>query len=144
MKRIDELTIKEKVAIIVNDGDGKYHKNKVESLVTLIQKEREEAIEEENMKMAKWCDEEGNDTVSYVEEFINAKSKKTKEEAVRRFAKEIWEMSKALYNSTVLDSDVNRDNYNALCRINKRCAEAIGDKEKYGEPTVESLAGVKK
>jgi len=110
----------------------------------LIQKEREEAIEEENMKMAKWCDEEGNDTVSYVEEFINAKSKKTKEEAVRRFAKEIWEMSKALYNSTVLDSDVNRDNYNALCRINKRCAEAIGDKEKYGEPTVESLAGVKK
>ena len=44
MKRIDGLTIKEKIAIIVNDGDGKYHKNKVEALVTLIQKEREEAV----------------------------------------------------------------------------------------------------
>jgi len=44
MKRIDGLTIKEKIAIIVNNGDGKYHKNKVEALVTLIQKEREEAV----------------------------------------------------------------------------------------------------
>jgi len=46
MKRIDGLTIKEKIATIVNDGDGKYHKNKVEALVTLIQKEREEAVSE--------------------------------------------------------------------------------------------------
>ena len=66
----------------------------VGKLSTLIQKEREEAIEEENMKMAKWCDEEGNDTVSYVEEFINAKSKKTKEEAVRGFAYKYFDFAK--------------------------------------------------
>ena len=39
--------------------------------------------------------------------------------------KSIWEMSKALYNSTVETSDVTKSNYRALTKVNKYCAEIL-------------------